>query len=145
PAVGLVLVREDQVQRLVDAQQVADALERVARQLAIEVALPAEEGGPAGAAQEQALLLGAPPPALADPEEGTQGGAGQIPAGGGGGGVCVLHGGGPEVDLRHMLVPIGTSVNGRSPVLGMRRMARCHHPPVSTCRDALPSKGTEQS
>src|SRR5690606_15292188 len=40
-------------------------------------------------------------------------------------------------DLRHMLVPIGTSVNGRSPVLGMRRMARCHHPPVSTCRDAL--------
>src|SRR5690606_9547828 len=79
------------------------------------------------------------------PEEGTQGGAGQIPAGGGGGGVCVLHGGGPEVDLRHMLVPIGTSVNGRSPVLGMRRMARCHHPPVSTCRDALPSKGTEHS
>src|SRR5690606_42052911 len=63
----------------------------------------------------------------------------------GGVGMCVLHGRDLEVELRNMLVPIGTSVTGRSPVLGMRRMARCQHPPVSTCRDALPSKGTEQS
>src|SRR6185437_2540632 len=77
PGVGAIGLRKQDRKRLEDAEQVADAFQRVARQRAVAFALPFVERGFRRIAQQLALLRDTQFPTLGKVEEGAQGRSGQ--------------------------------------------------------------------